>query len=149
MNYFASVWSASQYIHAEFFFITDGVTVTVDTRKPVTFIDYGNDYSDESKWDCYVIWVPRKAYLGAYNFCRSQEGKPFSKSGIFCFGCARLFTLGPDGGSWICSRLMCEALKTGGILSHSIDSYTVTPSVLLELVTQQTKYRVQVYKSPK
>lgn len=147
MNWFASQWSASPYIHAEFYFMFDAVTVTVDTRKPVTFIDYGNDYSDRNKWECYVIWVHRSNYVRVYNYCRKQERKPFDKSGIYCFGCTRLCTSGSDGEAWICTRLMCEALKKGDVLDYSVDSYSITPTRLRELILEQNRWNVERYKS--
>lgn len=138
MNSFASMWTASEYIHSEFYFVSSGYTVTVDSRKPVTFIKYGNpNYSDKTKWEGYELTVTEDAYSEAYTFCRAQQGKPFDKSGIFCFGCLRACTRNPDGNSWICSRLMCEALKRAGILSSTIDMYAVSPSALRELIIEQ------------
>lgn len=147
MNRLAACYTASPYIHAEFYFPADVCTVTVDSRRPVTFIDYGKDYSDPKEWECYVIWVEREQYLRVFNFCRSQEGKPFERSGIWFFFLSRIFTRRADGESWICCRLMCEALKKGGILPCNIDSHLVTPSSLRELVLELKGYAVEEYKS--
>lgn len=148
MNSFAALWTNSDYIHSEFYFVDDGVTVTVDAVKPVSFIPFGNpNYSNTKKWECYEITLPVDSYIAAYNFCLSQEGKPFDKSGIFCFGCFKACTRAPRGSSWICSRLMCEALKRAGVLSNRIDIYQVSPSALRELILTQKNYEVKMVQN--
>lgn len=137
MNYLAMLRTASPCIHSEFYFINDATTVTVDSRRPVTFINFGNDYSDDKRWECYVLWVSKEVYNRVYEFCKKQKGVPFDHGGIYCFDFRECCTSPRKKNAWICSRLMTASLVHAGVLSTQTDVSRVAPSDLRELLLTQ------------
>jgi hypothetical protein len=145
-NRLASWRSGSPYIHCEAYFIDDNVTVTTDTRRPVTFIEGGNDYSDRRKWEGILIWMPKSNYDLVYQYCAAQEGKPFDTWGIMCYDFRQCITITSEDQNFICSRLLTKALINGDVIPSSINPTCIRPDQLRNILLEESRFPIENFE---
>lgn len=144
LNRLAACWTRSSVIHVEIFFEHDMVSCLVGSNIPVRF-EQGRVYSQRiyrenphifpdpnKRWESITITLSVEQYDKVYQFCRSQEGRPFDQSSIYCFPFVPCkIDFHPEKEGWICSRLIASALLHAGVLDQSVDIIRISPVDLL------------------
>jgi len=133
------------WIHSEFFFEDDSITVSVSWETPCAiFKGPRRGYLNKKKWEGWRIWVPASAYDGMMSFCEKQQDKKFDAWGSFCFFFASC-SVDPSSeeDKLICSRMMARASIMYGILPDDINAGLITPPVLRKIIMDLKTLKVQ------
>lgn len=140
-NRMVAWFTGCRFTHCELHFPRDGVSYTTDVRA-------GHVYSTRRVralapgWRMEALTVTPRQYADALRFCRSAEGCEFATNAYYLYSLGPGCFYEPEGErpTYICARLVCEALQAARVLPPEFDARQInTGQVLAEVLRRGSR----------